>query len=32
MGVRVGGRRKILRFTAWHYQTADMEICPTLLS
>ena len=31
MGVLVGGRRNILRITAWHYQDVDMEICPTLL-
>ena len=32
MGVLGGGRRNILRITAWHYQAVDMEICPTLLS
>ena len=31
MGVRDGGRKNIPRCTAWHYQAADMEICPTLL-
>ena len=31
VGVRGGGRRNILRITAWHYQAVDMEICPTLL-
>ena len=31
MVVRGGGRRNILRITAWHYQAVDMEICPTLL-
>ena len=31
MGVRGGGRRNILRITAWHYQAVDMEICPILL-
>ena len=32
MGVRGGGRRNILKITAWHYQAVDMEIYPTLLS
>ena len=31
MGVWGGVRKNILRITAWHYQAADMEICPTLL-
>ena len=32
MGVRDGGRKNILRSTAWHYQAVDIETCPTLLS
>ena len=32
MGMRGGGRRNILRITAWLYQAVDMEICPFLLS
>ena len=31
MGVLVGGRKNILRITAWHYQAVDMEICLALL-
>ena len=32
MGVRGGGRKNVLRITAWHYQAVDIETCPTLLS